>query len=38
VFGFTGQEYQGYMTRPTAEDNYRQAEQTRDYDKNKLIW
>jgi murein DD-endopeptidase MepM/ murein hydrolase activator NlpD len=34
---FTGQEYQGYMTRPGA-DNYRQAEQTREYEKNKVIW
>jgi LasA protease len=38
VFGFTGQEYQGYLTRPTADDSYRQAEQTREYEFNKLIW
>jgi LasA protease len=38
VFAFTGQEYQGYLTRPTADDSYRQAEQTREYEFNKLIW
>lgn len=37
VFGFKYQEYQGYMTRP-GDDNYRQAEQTREYAQNKLIW
>jgi len=37
VFGFPNQEYQGYMTRP-GEDGYRQAEQTRDYEFNKLVW
>jgi hypothetical protein len=36
--GFTGQEYQGFMTRNTAEDNYRQAEQTRNYPNNKVVW
>lgn len=38
VHAFSGQEYQGYMTRPTEEDNYRQAEQTREYAFNKLVW
>lgn len=37
MFGLENQEYQGYMTRP-GEDNYRQAEQTRDYEFNKVIW
>jgi murein DD-endopeptidase MepM/ murein hydrolase activator NlpD len=37
VRGFAKQEYQGYMTRP-GEDNYRQAEQTREFEQNKLIW
>lgn len=37
VHGFEGQEYQGYMSRP-GDDNYRQAEQTRDYEFNKLVW
>ena len=32
-----GQEYQGYMTRP-GKDGYRQAEQTREYEENKVIW
>ncbi len=35
--GFPNQEYQGYLTRP-GEDGYRQAEQTRDYELNKVIW
>jgi LasA protease len=37
IFGFANQEYQGYMTRPS-EDGYRQAEQTRDYEFNKVSW
>ncbi|MBN1202355.1 MAG: LysM peptidoglycan-binding domain-containing protein [Anaerolineae bacterium] len=37
ILGFANQEYQGYMTRPT-EDGYRQAEQTRDYEFNKVSW
>lgn len=37
VVPFTGQEYQGAMTRP-GEDGYRQAEQTREYTLNKIIW
>ena len=37
VHGFTSQEYQGYMTRP-GDDGYRQAEQTRDYELNKVMW
>lgn len=37
VYGYENQEYQGYMTRP-GEDGYRQAEQTRDYTLNKVIW
>jgi murein DD-endopeptidase MepM/ murein hydrolase activator NlpD len=38
IRAFSGQEYQGYMTRPTAEDSYRQAEQTREYEQNKVSW
>ncbi len=37
IHGFPNQEYQGCMTRP-GEDGYRQAEQTREYELNKLIW
>lgn len=37
VFGFTNQEYQGYMTRP-GEDGYRQADQSRDYTLNRIVW
>ncbi|MBN1680582.1 MAG: LysM peptidoglycan-binding domain-containing protein [Anaerolineae bacterium] len=37
IFGYPNQEYQGYMSRP-GEDNYRQAEQTRDYAYNKVEW
>jgi len=37
VYGFPNQEYQGYMTRP-GDDGYRQAEQFRDNDMNKVIW
>jgi len=36
-FGYPRQEYQGYMTRP-GDDGYRQAEQTRDYEFNKVTW
>lgn len=37
VFGFAGQEYQGYMTRP-GDDGYRQADQTREFTLNKIVW
>ncbi len=37
VYGFPNQEYQGYMTRP-GDDGYRQAEQFRDNDLNKIMW
>jgi murein DD-endopeptidase MepM/ murein hydrolase activator NlpD len=37
MVGLENQEYQGYMTRP-GEDGYRQAEQTRDYAFNKVMW
>lgn len=37
VFGLRNQEYQGYMTR-AGDDGYRQADQTREYTQNKLIW
>jgi murein DD-endopeptidase MepM/ murein hydrolase activator NlpD len=37
VCAFTGQEYQGCMTR-SGDDGYRQAEQTREFEKNKLSW
>ncbi|RPI92978.1 MAG: M23 family metallopeptidase, partial [Chloroflexi bacterium] len=37
MVGYPNQEYQGYMTRP-GEDGYRQAEQTRDYDFNTVMW
>ncbi|MBN2303744.1 MAG: LysM peptidoglycan-binding domain-containing protein [Anaerolineae bacterium] len=35
--GWPNQEYQGYMTR-ISEDGYRQADQTREYTQNKVIW
>ncbi|MBN1563408.1 MAG: LysM peptidoglycan-binding domain-containing protein [Anaerolineae bacterium] len=37
MYAFTGQEYQGYMTRP-GDDGYRQADQLREYEHNKVIW
>lgn len=37
LHGWTNQEYQGYMTR-AGEDGYRQADQMREYDQNKVIW
>jgi LasA protease len=37
IQGFPGQEYQGYMTR-NGEDNYRQADMTREFAQNKVIW
>jgi murein DD-endopeptidase MepM/ murein hydrolase activator NlpD len=37
VYGYDNQEYQGYLTRP-GDDGYRQAEQTRDYELNKVSW
>ena len=36
-YGFTNNEYQGYMTR-AGDDNYRQADASRDYQQNKVIW
>ncbi len=35
--GQTGQEYQGYATRP-GDDGYRQADQMRDFEMNKIMW
>ncbi len=35
--GYAGQEYQGYMTRE-GNDGYRQADQTRDFGQNKVMW
>ena len=37
VFGFENQEYQGYMVR-SGEDGYRQADMSRDYTGNRIIW
>lgn len=37
VRGWPNQEYQGYLTRP-GDDGYRQADQMREYEKNKVIW
>jgi LasA protease len=37
MYGFANQEYQGYMTRPGS-DGYRQADQMRDYEFNKVTW
>ncbi len=35
--GMPGQEYQGYATRP-GDDGYRQADQMRDFEMNKIAW
>jgi LasA protease len=37
MHGFANQEYQGYMTRP-GDDGYRQADQMREYEFNKVTW
>lgn len=37
MHGYAGQEYQGYMTRD-GDDGYRQADQTRDFEQNKVLW
>lgn len=37
LHGYAGQEYQGYMTRD-GDDGYRQADQTRDFEQNKVLW
>jgi murein DD-endopeptidase MepM/ murein hydrolase activator NlpD len=37
MHGYAGQEYQGYMTRD-GDDGYRQADQTRDFEQNKVMW
>jgi hypothetical protein len=35
--GYPYQEYQGYLTRP-GDDGYRQADQMREYEQNKVKW
>ena len=37
VYGYPGQEYQGYMARD-GDDGYRQADQSREYTLNRIIW
>lgn len=37
AYGYPGQEYQGYMTRD-GDDGYRQADQMRDFELNKISW